>query len=144
MYIINKKNAIGDDLNRKAILEEMLYDEEEEFIKLAGKAKKVVNIKKSNGMPILLQKDRLTHEEQIGCFVLGKYYAKEMELTDTPITTIDEISEGLKLDKNIVRARLSNLSTKEIVERIDKGQFKISFIKLEEFLDGITTKIKTD
>lgn len=131
-------------LDKKSILEEMVFDEEEEFIKLVDKAKIVVKIRKSDSKPIVLYSDKLTAGEQIACFILGKFFAKEMELTDTPVTTIDEISNSLKIDKNVVRARLSELIEKNIVERLDRGKFQISFVKLENFLDNLIDKINNE
>ncbi len=91
----------------------------------------------------MLHKDKLTKEEQIGCFVLGKYFAKEMELADTSEVTVDEVSEGLGISKDMVRARLSDLASKEIVDRPGRGKYEISFFKIEEYLDNLVTKIDT-
>lgn len=127
-------------LNKKEILKEMLFDEEEEFKKVVEKAKHIVNIRK-NGTPILLHKDKLTKEEQIACFVFGKYFAYEMELTDNSKVTVDEIVEGLNIDNKIVRARLSDLSSKDIIIRPERGKYEISFIKLQDYLDNLLNKI---
>jgi hypothetical protein len=132
---------MGDNLDKKAILEDMVFDEEEEFKKLVDKAKLIVNIKKSNGTPILLHKDKLNKQEQIACFVFGKYFAHEMELTDTSEVTFDEISEALNISKEVVRARLSDLNSKEIVNHASRGKYEISFIKLDSYLDNLLTKI---
>ncbi|MBW4258148.1 hypothetical protein [Methanobacterium subterraneum] len=130
--------------DKKAILEELVFDEEEEFNKLVKKAKLLVKIKKSDGQPKLLHKTKLTVEEQIGCFILGKYFAKEMELVDSAQVDIDDISGGLGVSKGIARARLSDLASKEIIDRPTRGKYEISFFKLEEFLDNLLTKIKTE
>lgn len=135
---------MGDSLDKKSILEEMIFDEEEEYKKLVAKAKLIVNIRKSNGSPILLHKDKLTKEEQIACFAFGKYFAKEMELVDTSVVTFDEISDGLGISKDVIRARLSDLSSKEIVFHVERGKYEISLINLEIYLDRILTKINKD
>jgi len=131
-------------LDKKSILNELIFDEEEEFKKLVGKAKLIVQIRKSSGTPIVLHKDKLTNEEQIACFVLGKYFAKEMEIAETSEVTVDEISEALNLSKEIVRARSSDLVSKEIISRAARGKYEISLIKLENYLDELLTKVNGD
>lgn len=119
----------------------MIFDEEEEFRNLVGKAKLIVKIRKSNGTPILLHRDKLTNEEQIACFLVGKYFAKEMKMTDNSEATVEEISGSLNLKKEVVRARSSDLVSKEIVLRTTRGKYEISLIKLENYLDNLLKKI---
>lgn len=128
-------------MNKNSILEEMIFDEEEEFRNLVGKAKLIVKIRKSNGTPILLHRDKLTNEEQIACFLVGKYFAKEMKMTDNSEATVEEISGSLNLKKEVVRARSSDLVSKEIVLRTTRGKYEISLIKLENYLDNLLKKI---
>jgi len=122
-------------------LEELIYDEEEEFERIVDKVKKVVRVRK-DGIPILVQKEKLTQAEQVACYLIGKYFAKILNLTEKESATVKEIANELKLDPRIVSARLKDLNDNGLVERVGRGEYKILTIKLEEFVDKILNKIE--
>jgi len=123
-------------------LEKLIFNEKDEFKKLVDKSALLIKIK-NNGEPVVLHRDKLIDSEKISCYILGKYFSKELEFVDEPTATINEISRALNMDKKKVSARLSNLMDQEIVERSSRGKYKISFIMLENYLDEIINKIKT-
>lgn len=131
-------------MDKNEIFEEMIYDEDLEIKKLVSKAKKVVLIKKNTGKPILIHKNKLTNGENIGCFVLGHYFSKEAGFIDTEIVTVEDITSNLKIQGDVVRARLKDLKDKEIVECVSPGKYRISSVKLEEYLDKIIIKLNNN
>jgi len=122
-------------------LEELIYDEEEEFERIVDKVKKIVRVRK-DGRPILVQKEKLTKAEQVACYLIGKFFAKILNLTEKESATVKEIANELKLDPRIVSARLKDLTDGGLIERVGRGEYKILTIKLEEFVDKILDKIE--
>jgi hypothetical protein len=130
-------------MDKKEILKAMIFDEDEEFRKLISKAKNIVKVKK-NGEPVILAvKGNLTKGEIIACYLLGKYFSKELGLSETVSATNEEISKATGIKKTVVGARLGDLKKDSLVEVVGRGEHKISFVNLEEFLDKILAKMKT-
>ena len=134
---MNENNDIPEYYN------ELLYDEEEEMRKIVSKVKKIVNVRKRDGAIIFIaKKDKLTHPELIGTYLLGKYFAHLLKLQETSEASIEEIAEALKIKKTIVSARLTDLSDDDIAERTDRGVYKILFAHIDPFLEEVLKKIE--
>jgi len=130
-------------LSRKTILEKLIYDEKEEFEKLVDKAVKLVKVRE-NGEPVILHKAELTDAEKICCYLLGIYFSKELGILDKSSATNDEIAKSLGIEIKKTNARLNDLKNNDIVERISRGEYKISLINIENYLDGILTKLEVN
>ncbi len=122
--------------------EELLYDEEEEFERLVPKVKKIVKVKKDGTPVIVCNKRTLSQSEQIMCYLIGKFFAKKLELTETDSVTNKELSQALKIDERVVAARLKDLRDEDLVEQVTRGEHRISTVNLESFLDKILEKIR--
>ena len=123
-------------------LEELIYDEEEEFEKLIPKVKKIVRVKKDGSPVILCDRSLLSHSELIMAYLVGKFFARKLEFVETDSVTNNELSKVLKLKNNVVHARLKELRNEGYVEQVRRGEHRISTVKLEEFLDRVLEKIE--
>lgn len=131
----------NSDKSMKELLKELIHDDEEEFTKLVPKVKQIVKVK-TDGSPILVcDSSNLNQKEQIICYLIGKFYSKLLELSPIDSATIDEISTGLRLDSNVVSARMSNLRDAHLVDQVTRGEYKVSTVFLNETLDKIINKI---
>jgi|Deesub1362A_J573_1020465.scaffolds.fasta_scaffold01624_8 DNA-binding transcriptional ArsR family regulator len=126
---------------KKNLLSELIYDEVEEFENLVPKVKRVVKVKKDGTPVIVCDRRRLSQSELITCYLIGKFFAKKLELTDTDTATNKELSKTLKMDERVVSARLKDLRDEGLVEQVARGEHKISTVNLESFLDKILEKI---
>ena len=122
--------------------EELLYDEEEEFEKIVPKVKELVRIDKKTGKPKILHQSELSQAEVIACYLIGKFFSKKLNLSETETANASEISKELGLPQKVVNARLNDLRKAGIVERVKRGEYKISVIKLEDFVNKVLEKIK--
>lgn len=122
-------------------MKELIYDDEEEFEKLVPKVKKVVRVKKDGTPIIVCDRRRLSQGELITCYLIGKFFAKKLELTETDTATNKELSRALKINERVVSARLKDLRDEEIVEQVARGEHKISTVNLESFLDKLLEKV---
>ena len=124
------------------ILKRLIYDEELEFEKLVPKVEKVVKVKKENGTPVIVcDEKKLSQKEKIMLYLIGKFFAKQLKLSETESATNKEIAKWLKLKENVVSARMSDLREEKLVEQVSKGEHKISTAKLDDFLDELLNKL---
>jgi len=121
--------------------EELIYDEEEEFERLVPKVKKIVKVKKDGTPVIVCNKRMLSQNELIMCYLIGKFFAKKLELTETDSATNKELSQALKINERVIAARLKDLRDEDFVEQVTRGEHRISTVNLESFLDRILEKI---
>ncbi len=128
-------------MNKKEILNELIFDEEEEFKTLVNKAKRIINIRKSNGEIIIINKDKLNTKETIACFITGKYFSKEMGFIEDSKVSIEEISDSVDIDKSIVRARASDLKAEKIINSPERGFYEIELLNLNDYLQKIIDRL---
>lgn len=131
-------------MEKNRILQALVINEEEEFKKIVEKAKRVIKIKTSGEPIILASKDKVTDAEYIVCYLLGKYFSKELGFVQSATATNAEIAKKTGIDKKIVGARLTQLRRDNIVESPSRGSSKILFIGIEKFLDTILSKIEKE
>jgi len=121
-------------------LSELIYDEDEEFEKLVPKVKKIVRVKKDGTPVIVCDRRKLSQGEMIACYLIGKFFAKKLELTETDTATNKELAKALKMNERVVGARLKDLR-EGVVEQVARGEHKISTVNLESFLDKLLEKV---
>jgi hypothetical protein len=124
-------------MNKKEILQSMLIDEEEIFKELVNKAQKIFKLDQHGNAIFLVPLDSLTQRQFIAMQLLGRYFANELEITDSDVITADELSVQLHADKKSVTARLHELKKERIIESPGRGQFRISISGAEKILDEI-------
>ncbi len=74
--------------------------------------------------------------------MIGKFFSKKLNLSETETANASEISKELGIPQKVVNTRLNDLRKAGIVERVKRGEYKISVIKLEDFVNKVLEKIK--
>jgi len=128
-------------MQKKKILEDLIYDEDLEFERVVPKVKRVVQIKKTGEPVIVADSKKLSQGEIIALYYIGKYFAHQLEINEDDSATNKEIAEGLRLKESVVGARIKELRDEKLIERVSKGKHKISIVKLEKFLDSLINKL---
>ena len=130
-----------DEKTKQAMLKELTHDENVEFEKLVPKVKQIVKIKPDGTPVIICDMTKLSRQEQIFAYLTGKFFAKLVETSQKNSAHVKEIAEYLRIESNIVAARLVELRDHRHVEQVGRGEYKISTVSLEKSLDQILKKI---
>ena len=129
-------------MSKKDILKRLIYEEELEFENLVPKVEKLVKIKKNGSPVIVCNENKLTQKEIMMLYIIGKFFAKQLGLSETESAFNKEIAEAYGLKDNVVGARITELKDDKYIEKISTGEHKVSTVKLEEFLDKLLAKLK--
>lgn len=130
-----------DEQTRKAMLEELIHDDDVEFAKLVPKVKQIVKIKPDGTPVIVCDPNNLSQQEQIIAYLTGKFFAKLVGSAPIETALVKDIAQALRLENNIVASRLVKLKDNMQVEQVARGEYKISTVSLEKSLDQIIKKI---
>ncbi len=130
-----------DEETRKTMLLELTHDDDIEFAKLVPKVKQIVKIKPDGTPVIVCDLSKLSQQEQIIAYLTGKFFAKLVGATPIESTQVKDIAQALRLENNVVAARLVKLKDNMQVEQVARGEYKISTVALEKSLDQIIKKI---
>jgi len=130
-----------DEKIKKELLQELTHDDDAEFVKLVPKVKQIVKIK-TDGTPIIIcDPNKLSQQDRIIAYLTGQFFAKIIGSSPKETAQVREIAQALRLDNNIVSARLVTLKDNMQVEQVSKGEYKISTASLEKLLDQMIKKI---
>ncbi|MFQ6121321.1 MAG: hypothetical protein ACE5KE_15705 [Methanosarcinales archaeon] len=91
--------------------------------------------------PILLIKN-LKDRDAIGLYLLANYITFKLNKTEKDSLTIGEIIKKTGKTSGGIGARLSELIKEGLVERIGKGEYKITTLGIKEFTENIIPKLK--
>lgn len=122
---------------RKALLQEMLIDEEDVLQNVVEKAKQVFRIDKNGSLVFLHPRNSLTHQQQIALVLLARRFASELGMADSDTMTAEQLAETVDPDKASVSARLTELKKEAIVESPSRAHFRISILGVQKILDEI-------
>jgi len=87
----------------------------------------------SDGKVLLKNKD-IIDKDKVGVIILARYIGNKLDDSVDEIVTINEISEYSKIDRQVVRARLSTLVEERIILRDDRGKYIMNPINIDKFL----------
>jgi hypothetical protein len=124
---------------RKELLQEILIDDESILENTVEKTKQVFKVDKTGNVVFLVPRTKLTHRQEIAMVLLARYFASELDITDSDIMTAEQLAEIVEPDKASVAARLNELKKERVVESPGRGQFRISILGVEKILDEILT-----
>jgi len=129
-------------MTEKEIYKELLIDKTKQVESLVKKAKDLLGIDKDSGDTIILvSRAKLTDEDLIGLHLIGRFFASELGLVDSPSLGYKELSRKIGIKEAVVAARLHDLKTKGYVRPPKRGEYEIIFPKIGEFLDIVRKRI---
>ena len=124
--------------NEKEILKNMLVDESNIIQNLANivqKAKDIFVLEQSSGKVIFKNYSNLTNPQKISCILIGKYFAKRLELVDDHTITVSEISKDLDIPKTTLSSPLKSLRNSGDI-LYEKSRYRINPHKIEEIVNS--------
>jgi len=127
---------------KKEILKELLISEDdtlEQLHELVAKTKPFLAIEKESGRIILKQKN-LTNTQQLGLYLIGKYFAHNLSLAGSSQATFDELSKELGIVKTTMSWPLGELVKNGFVRKPEEGKYEFVYHKIAEFLESLMKK----
>jgi len=138
-------NELKTDLKSK-ILEEMVVNHSNALEKNFELAKNFVRIT-SEGKVDVLHKDQLGGKEQVLLYLIGKLYAKEVELADSECVGNNELREELGVIDASLRGWLKKLRDTDKIKPNTQSKYKCHYIPsnlVERTLKSIEKKLNID
>jgi len=127
---------------KKRILEEMTVDYSNALEKNFNLAMQFIRTTKEGKIDVII-KDKITVEDQILIYLIGKLYAKEAELSETYEVENQELMDELGIPGNTIRPKLKKLRDNNKIKPVNKGKHIIQINVLERTLKSIEEKLKT-
>jgi hypothetical protein len=128
------------DLKRR-IAEEMMVDYASALEKNFDLAKQILRISRGGRVDILF-KDKLTGEERIRLYLIGKLYAREAGLVATNEAENKELMDELGIPRGSLYPWLKALRDKNMIKQVGKDSHVIPVNLVERTLKGIEQKLK--
>lgn len=133
-----------DNNLKKRIIEEMTVDYSNALEKNFDLAKQFIRITKEGKVDILF-KDKLSGEEQILLYLIGKLYTKEAGFIATDDVGNKELMDELGVPKGSLLPWLKRLRDKNRIKQVKKGRYTHHVIPVnlvERTLKSVERKIK--
>lgn len=129
-------------MTEKEFYKELLIDKSKRVETLVKKAKDILGIDKETGEPIILvSRARLRDEDYIALYMIGKFVASELGLSESPCVTYTEVANRTGIKREIVAARLSDLKKKGYVRSPRRGEHEIVFPRISDILDEVRQRV---
>ena len=128
--------------DEKEILKNMLVDESDvvqNLAKIVQKAKDIFAMEKSSGKIIFKNYSELTNPQKITCVLIGKYFAKRLDLIDDHTTTVSEISKELDIPKTTLSSPLKSLRKSSQI-LYEKSRYRVNPHRIQEIIESILNK----
>jgi hypothetical protein len=98
--------------------------------------------KTPEGLVLLTDRSKLTDKENIGLHLLRAHLYSKLGLSESTSLTIGEILKLTKGKPGAIAGRLSELVSEGFVERVGKGEYRITTIGIKYLLDNVIPKYK--
>lgn len=126
---------------KSRIAEEMTVDYASALEKNFDLAKQFIRITREGNVDILF-KDKLTGEERIRLYLVGKLYAREAGLAATNEAENKELLDELGIPRGSLYPWLKGLRDKNMIKRVGKERHVIPVNLVERTLKSIEQKLK--
>lgn len=122
------------------IFESLLVTEKELLQDAVSKAKELIGIEEKTGQVILrVPKEALGQKQLVALYLIGQYFAKQMNKTDSSSLSIEDLADKTGIDNNTLAGRLSELVKTGSAKRLGKARYEINQFTLNPVLDEIGT-----
>jgi len=109
---------------------------------LIEKMKDVIAIAPSG--PVVLSKKRLTVKELIGLNLIGTFVGYKLNLADKASLSLDELVNLTGKTRGSVSGALTLMVNSRLVQKPEKGEYKISPPGIKRFVDEVFPKLKEE
>jgi len=87
--------------------------------------------------PVVLSKKRLTVKELIGLNLIGAFVGYKLNLAEKASLSLDEMVTLTGKTKGSVSGALTPMVNDRLVEKPEKGEYKISLLGIKHFIDEV-------
>ncbi|MCP8305037.1 MAG: hypothetical protein H3Z50_06200, partial [archaeon] len=126
---------IGGTEDKKEILKELLLTEEDILKKLKmliDKTKVFVKIDQKTSKIVLSSKFDFSNLEKILLFLIGKYFSKELSISDKESMNIQELEKESGIKKTTLSKPLGVLLYSDYIGKDNEKRYFIQHYKIEE------------
>ena len=123
--------------DEKEILKDLLIDETEvqkNLAELVKKAKNIFQIQKETGQILFKNFGNLTNSARICALLMGKKFAKKLEMYVDDSMTITQISREFGIPSSTLSSPIADLVRKGFVLKSEK-KYEIAYNRLSEIFD---------
>ena len=126
---------------KNVIKKELIMNEQEIIMEILPKVKRLIRLTNDGKVILVADKSRIPKIYQLLLYLIGKRLAKMAELVESPDASIKELSEELGFPENYTRALLSELSSKNLITRSEKGLYNVKPLQIQEAISIIESKL---
>ena len=120
------------------MFEPLLVTEKELLQEAVSKAKELIGIEEKTGQVIFrLAKESLGQKQLVALYLIGQYFAKQMNKTESSSLSIEDLVDKTGIDNNTLAGRLSELVKVGWARRLGKARYEINQFSLNPILDEI-------
>ena len=127
---------------KELIREQLIIDEQSIISDVLPKVRELVRLTKDGKPVIVADKSRIPKIYHVLLYLVGKKLAHLAELTDSPEASIKEISSALDFPENYTRALLSELLSKGLIKRSERGLYVAETMRIREIVFMIESKLR--
>ena len=112
--------------------------EKEILQEAVSKAKELIGIEEKTGQVIFrLPKESLGQKQLVALYLIGQYFAKQMNKTDSSSLSIEDLVDKTGIDNNTLAGRLSELVKAGWARRLGKARYEVNQFSLNPILDEV-------
>lgn len=109
---------------------------------LIEQMKDIVSIAPSG--PVILYKKKLKVKEVIGLNLIGTYVGYRLNLLDKVSLSLDELMPLTGKSRGSVSSDLTRMTKRRLLEKPEKGEYKISALGIKHFVDEVFPKLRKE
>ena len=94
--------------------------------------------------PVVLSKKRLTVKELIGLNLIGAYVGHKLNLAEKASLSLNELVTLTGKTKGSVSGALTPMVNDRLVEKPEKGEYKISLLGIKHFIDEVFPTLRKE
>jgi hypothetical protein len=87
--------------------------------------------------PIVLCDEKLTVKQLIGLNLIGVLVGYRLNLLDKLSLSLDELTTAISKPKGSISRRITTMVNDRWIERLERGEYKISAVGIKHFLDKV-------
>lgn len=135
--VIMMKDEELEKLKTEFIVDENKYNEE----RVPQQIKRLLKFARvGTGGKVFVEPRNLSPDYRLKVILVARFLANKLHLEINPQITIEELSEYSHLDKDQVRARMSNIVRQKFAKRVDKGIFIVLPFQINKFIEELNSE----
>lgn len=123
-------------------IKEMLVVDDEKILEdLLKRARKFIALTRDGKVYFQIERGRIPKLFQVALYLVAKKFAYEAGIRDTEGVTIDELSKDLGETDKLISAMLSDLLSRGLIDRVERGVYSVSLPQIQLILSEIEQKM---